>query len=144
MYYTMASQMRVIEAQLTSAQMNATMVDALQNVNKVMSSVNAQMNPQQFQQTMKQFSMEMEKMGLQQEMMQDQFDMLQEPGMEADADEVYNQILGEVGMSMNNEMKAGEGEIAVKSSSEVVSLPPNSLTHLIACTPRTWRTDSQL
>ena len=47
---------------------------------------------------MKDFAMETEKMGMQQEMMQDQFDMMADPDQEQQADEVYNQILGEIGM----------------------------------------------
>ena len=79
MYYTMASQMRVIETQLGAAQMNAQMMESLNGVNTVMASVNGAMNPAQMQQTMKQFAMETEKMGIQQEMMQDQFDMMGDP-----------------------------------------------------------------
>ena len=56
--------------------------------------------------------METEKMGMQQEMMQDQFDMMGDPETDQQADEVYNQILGEIGMNMNNEMAAGSGAIA--------------------------------
>ena len=65
MYYTMASQMRVIETQLGAAQMNAQMMESLKGVNDVMSKVNASMNPQQMNQIMKEFSMETEKMGMQ-------------------------------------------------------------------------------
>eukprot|EP00354_Favella_ehrenbergii_P003487 CAMPEP_0170466714 /NCGR_PEP_ID=MMETSP0123-20130129/10566_1 /TAXON_ID=182087 /ORGANISM="Favella ehrenbergii, Strain Fehren 1" /LENGTH=110 /DNA_ID=CAMNT_0010732903 /DNA_START=27 /DNA_END=359 /DNA_ORIENTATION=- len=36
MYYTMSSQMKVIETQLAAAQMNATMMDSLKGVNNVM------------------------------------------------------------------------------------------------------------
>ena len=45
MYYTMASQMRVIETQLGAAQMNAQMMESLKGVNGVMQQVNGQMNP---------------------------------------------------------------------------------------------------
>ena len=111
MYYTFASQLRVIEQQLASAQMNAAMMNNLQNVNKVMTSVNAQMNPQQMQETMKEFQKETEKMGIQQDMMQDAMDMCTDGDTESQADEVYNQILGEVGMGVNDEMKTGTKEI---------------------------------
>ena len=111
MMYTMVSQMKVVENQLAAAQMNATMLENLKGVNSVMSQVNASMNPQQMNQIMKQFAQESEKMGMQQEMMQDQFDMVADPGDEAAADEVYNQILGEVGMQMNNEMATNTNQI---------------------------------
>jgi charged multivesicular body protein 2A len=52
-------------------------------------------------------------MGMQQEMMNDQMDDAMDDGeTETNADEVYNQILGEVGMQMNNDIKAGDGAIA--------------------------------
>ena len=92
--------------------MNAQMVESLKGVNTVMQSVNASMNPQQMQNIMKQFAMETEKMGLQQEMMQDQFDMLGDPETDQQADEVYQQILGEVGMQMNSDMATNTNAIA--------------------------------
>ena len=61
---------------------------------------------------MKQFAMETEKMGMQQEMMQDQFDMMGDPDTDLQADEVYNQILGEVGMNLNSEMATNTNSIA--------------------------------
>ena len=70
--------------------MNATMVDSLKGVNKVMQQVNGQMNTAEMNKIMKEFAMETEKMGLQQEMMQDQFEMLQDPGQENEAEDVYN------------------------------------------------------
>ena len=60
---------------------------------------------------MKDFAMETEKMGMQQEMMQDQFDMMADPDQEQQADEVYNQILGEIGIQMNGEMTAGTEKV---------------------------------
>ena len=112
MYYTMASQMGVVQSQLAAAQMNAQMVESLQGVNSVMSQVNGSMNPQQMQNIMKQFAMETEKMGMQQEMMNDQFDMMGDPETDEQADEVYNQILGEVGMNMNEQMATNTNAIA--------------------------------
>jgi hypothetical protein len=45
--------------------------------------------------------------------MNDQIDMAMDTGdTEAQAEEVYNQILGEVGMGLNSEMNAGKGKIA--------------------------------
>ena len=43
-------------------------------------------------------------MGFQQEMMGDAFDMVGDVDNDAQADELYNQILGEVGMDMNDDM----------------------------------------
>ena len=63
-----------------------------------MAAVNADMNPAQMQQTMKAFAMEMEKAGIQSEMMGDAFEMMEDPSAAADAEDVYNGILGEIGL----------------------------------------------
>ena len=78
------------------------MVESLKGVNSVMQQVNGQTNPQEMNNIMRQFAMETEKMGMQQEMMQDQFDMMGDADTDTQADEVYNQVLGEIGMSMND------------------------------------------
>ena len=101
--------MKVIQTQLAGAQMNAQMMESLKGCTSVMQNVNASMNVQEMNKVMKDFAMETEKMGMQQEMMQDQFDMMADPDQEQQADEVYNQILGEIGMQMNGEMATGTG-----------------------------------
>ena len=63
-----------------------------------MQAVNADMNPQQMMQAMKGFAMEMEKAGMQSEMMTDAFEMMEDPSAAADAEDVYNGILGEIGL----------------------------------------------
>ena len=118
MYYTMASQMRVIETQLGAAQMNAQMMESLKGVNSVMQQVNGQMNPQEMNKIMKDFAMETEKMGMQQEMMQDQFDMMSDPTQETEAEDVYNQILSEIGMTMNSEMQTNSNAIAQPAAAQ--------------------------
>jgi len=47
-------------------------------------------------------------MDMQGEMMNDQMDMVMGGDTEAQADEIYDQILGEVGMNLNAEIKAGD------------------------------------
>ena len=64
------------------------------------------------QNMMKDFSKEMEKMGMQQDMMQDAMDMATDADTDQQADEVYNQILGEIGMGVNQDIKAGTGDLA--------------------------------
>ena len=125
MYYTMASQMRVIETQLGAAQMNAQMVESLKGVNSVMQNVNAAMNPAQMNKIMKDFAMETEKMGMQQEMMQDQFDMLQDADQEQQAEDVYAQILGEIGMGVNNDMATNTNQIAQPAAQQQNAADPD-------------------
>ena len=51
-------------------------------------------------------------MEMQQEMMSDQMDMAMDTGdMTEQADEVYSQILGEIGIGLENEMKTGSGAL---------------------------------
>ena len=52
--------------------------------------------------------MEMEKAGMQGEMMQDAFEMMEDPSAQADAEDVYNGILGEIGLEYN----AGQAAVA--------------------------------
>ena len=107
MYYTMASHMKAIQSQMAATGMNAQMLQSLKGCTSVMQNVNASMNIQDMNKVMKNFAMETEKMGLQQEMMQDQFDMVADPDADAQADEIYGQILGEIGMDMNSAFAAG-------------------------------------
>ena len=74
-----------------------------------MQSVNADMNPNQIMQTMKSFAMEMEKAGLQAEMTSDAFELMEDPSAQADAEDVYNGILGEIGLEY------ADGQAAVPS-----------------------------
>ena len=99
--------------------MNANMAKNLQNVTGVMGKVNAQMNPQQMINTMKEFSKEMEKMGMQQEMMGDAMDMAGDADTDNQAEEVYNQILGEIGMGVNQDIKAADGAITAPTAAAV-------------------------
>lgn len=61
---------------------------------------------------MKEFAKETEKMNIQGEMMNDAMDAMGDGQTEAEADEVYSQILGEIGMSENAAMATGSGAIA--------------------------------
>lgn len=107
-YRSMASQMTVMQNQMASMQMNQQVLQSLQSSTQVMSAVNADMNPAQMQQTMKAFAMEMEKAGIQSEMMGDAFDMMEDPSAAADAEDVYNGILGEIGL----EYTSGQAAVA--------------------------------
>ena len=77
-----------------------------------MTKLNADMNPQAMAKIMKEFAKESAKMEMQSEMMTDQMEMLGDPDAEGQAEDVYNQILGEIGMTLNGDMKVGSGEIA--------------------------------
>jgi hypothetical protein len=86
---------------MASMQMNQQVMQSLAGSTQVMQAVNADMNPAQMQQTMKAFAMEMEKAGMQSEMMTDAFEMMEDPSAAADAEDVYEGILGEIGLEYN-------------------------------------------
>ena len=64
---------------------------------------------------LKEFAKQSDKMEMGQEMMNDQMDMAMDTGDMADqADEVYSQILGEIGINLEGEMNAGKGALPSK------------------------------
>ena len=51
--------------------------------------------------------------------MSDQMDMAMDTGdMQDQAEEVYSQILGEIGMNIDSDMKAGKGAIATGQANQ--------------------------
>ena len=119
-YRQIASQMTVMKNQMASMQMNQQVLQSLQGSTQVMTAVNAEMNPQQMMETMKAFSMEMEKAGIQGEMMTDAFEMMEDPSAQADAEDVYNGILGEIGLEYN----AGQAAIPSTSLAQPAATQP--------------------
>lgn len=68
-----------------------------------MAGLNEDMNMNDIKNIMKEFAKQSGKMENNAEMMNEQLDMAMDAeGTEAEADDVYSSILGEVGMSMNN------------------------------------------
>ena len=67
-----------------------------------MGAVNAEMNPQQMMNVMKEFNKEMEKAGIQSEMMMDGMEMMEDPNAAGEADDVYNGIMGELGLEYSS------------------------------------------
>ena len=66
-----------------------------------MTKINADMNVNEIRDVMKNFNKEMMKAEVQGDMIGDAMDMAEDPNANAEADDVYNEILGEVGMEMN-------------------------------------------
>ena len=94
----MNAQMTAIEMQMTSASMNANMVSALGATNSVMSNMNKDMDVAGIRDCLKEFNKQMGKQEMNNEMISDAFDMAEGTGVEGDADDVYNGILGEIGL----------------------------------------------
>ena len=77
-----------------------------------MGTVNADMDISEISTLMKNFQKEQMKSEMKQEMVADAMDM---GDVNEEADDVYNQILGEVGMSMEDGASVGVGGIASKA-----------------------------
>lgn len=76
---------------------------ALAGSTEVMTKINEDMNVGEIRDVLKSFNKEMGKAELQGDMVNDAFEMMESPEMQADADDVYDSILGE----MNLEYTAG-------------------------------------
>ena len=113
--------MTVMVNQMASMQMNQQVMQSLASSTTIMQAVNKDMNPAEMQQTMKAFAMEMEKAGLQMDMVQDGFEMMEDPSAATDAEDVYNGILGEIGLEYQ------EGSAAVPSKTLV---NPNAVNNV--------------
>lgn len=72
-----------------------------------MAAVNKEMNPAEMAGVMKDFAKEMDKAGVQMDMVGDAFEMMEDPSANADADDVYEGILGE----LNLEFQAGQAAV---------------------------------
>ena len=72
-------------------------MEALKNSSEVMGKVNSEMNISDIQSMVKNFQKESMKAEMNQEMMTDAMDM---GDATEEADDVYNQILGEIGMDI--------------------------------------------
>ena len=59
-------------------------------------------------------------MEMQSELMADQMDMMADPDQELQAENVYNQVLAEIGLSLNGEMVTGKGDLAQPVAQVVV------------------------
>ena len=106
-YYNMTSQLKAISMKLSTAEISASMVDALKGVNTVMEKVNASMDIHSIQQCLKEFAKNSEKMEMQQEMMSDAIDGAMDNAEDVEsADKIYAQICDEIGVELAEEGEA--------------------------------------
>ena len=80
---------------------------ALKGSSSVMAKINEDMNVNEIRDVMKEFQKETMKAEMNSEMMGDAMDAMEDPNAQTDADDVYNGILGEIGL----EYKEGEAAI---------------------------------
>ncbi len=77
---------------------------ALAGSTKVMAKINEDMNVSEIRDVLKEFNKQMGKAEMNGEMVNDAFDMMEDPNAQGDADEVYESIMGEIGL----EYEAGQ------------------------------------
>ncbi len=86
---------------------------ALKGSTGVMAKINEDMDVAAIRDVLKQFNKEMGKAEMNGEMMDDAMEMMENPGMQEDAEDVYESILGEIGMEISSAAVGGK-KIAVK------------------------------
>lgn len=84
--------------QMSSMEMQQAIMKSLEGSNKVMASINENMDISQIRDTLREFQKQMGKADMQGEMMNDAFEMMEDPNTQADAEDVYAGILGEIGL----------------------------------------------
>jgi division protein CdvB (Snf7/Vps24/ESCRT-III family) len=94
----MGSQLKAMEMQMASSAMNETIMTALSGSTQVMQNVNENMDVAGVRNTLMEFNKQMGKAEMNQEIMGDAMDMMDGNEVGADADDVYNGILGEIGL----------------------------------------------
>ena len=94
--------------QLDSMTVSKSVMEALSGSSKIMAKVNEDMNISEIQTMVKTFQKEQMKAEMNQEMMTEAMDM---GDANEEADDVYNQILGEIGMEIESGAQVGMGNI---------------------------------
>ena len=84
--------------QMQSMQMQQNIMTSLKGATGVMGKINEDMNVNEIRDVMKDFNKEMMKQEIIGEQVADGFSMLEDPNANADAEDLYNGILGEVGL----------------------------------------------
>ena len=84
--------------QMASMQMNQAVMQGLKGASGVMAKINADMNVSEIRDVLKVFNKEMMKADMNGEMMADSFEMMEGAETVANAEELYDGILGEIGL----------------------------------------------
>ena len=117
-YTMMNAQLTTIEMQMTAGQMNQNIVGALAGTNQVMQNMNADMDVTQIRDVMKEFGKQMGKQEMNNEMVADAFEMAEGTEVAGDADDLYNGILGEVGLEGMQQVGNNVGTGAIASTAQ--------------------------
>ncbi|KAI7869722.1 Snf7-domain-containing protein [Spinellus fusiger] len=104
-FYQIKTQLQAVGLRIQTLRSNQQMAEAMRGATKAMSSMNRQLNLPKIQQIMMDFERESELMDMKDEMMGDAIDdVVDEEDDEAESDEIVNQVLDEIGISLQQEL----------------------------------------
>ncbi|KAI8839925.1 Snf7-domain-containing protein [Chytridium lagenaria] len=123
LFYQMKTQLQAVGLRIQTMRSNQAMADAMKGCTKAMRSMNKNVNMPEISKIMMDFEKESEMMDMKEEMMNDAIDDVMEE--EADEDEenaIVNQVLDEIGISLNQSLADAPttkiGQKAVAESSD--------------------------
>ena len=106
----MNSQLKSMEMQMQSMAMNQAVMNGLKGATGVMAKINEDMQVSDIRDVLKAFNKEMMKADMNGEMVADSFEMMEGAETTANAEELYEGILGEIGLEYS------KGAVAVTKS----------------------------
>eukprot|EP00842_Homolaphlyctis_polyrhiza_P005428 jgi/Hompol1/5887/HPOL_002601-RA len=104
-FYQMRTQLQAVALKIQTLRSTQSMADAMKGVTKAMRSMNKQINLPQITKIMMDFEQESEMMDMKEEMMSDAIDdVMEDEDDEAESDQIVNQVLDEIGISLNQSL----------------------------------------
>ncbi|EGF78426.1 hypothetical protein BATDEDRAFT_90635 [Batrachochytrium dendrobatidis JAM81] len=104
-FYQMRTQLQAVALKIQTLRSTQSMADAMKGVTKAMRSMNKQINLPQISKIMMDFEQESEMMDMKEEMMNDAIDDVMEDGdEEEESDRIVNEVLDEIGISVNQSL----------------------------------------
>ena len=101
--YMIQSQLKTISFQLTQAMTTKELGGIMGISAETLSAVNENMNISSIMQVWKEFAKNSDKLESTGEMLSDAFDTVGDPGLDADADKLYEQVLEDQALEINND-----------------------------------------
>merc|ERR1712226_1458894 len=110
-FYLMRANMQGVQMKLTTIKSSTTMAQSMKGVTKAMQRMNKKVNLPQFQKLIMEFEKQNEMMDMKSEMITDAIDDAMGASDEEEEDQVLNQVVGELGLSI------GDGLVPVPNDS---------------------------
>ena len=118
---------------LGSAQGSASMVEAMKGVSSVMAKVNNEMDVAGIRECLKEFAKQSDKMEMQGEMMNDAINMgMDTADDEEQANQVYDQICGEIGIDLESQGLGEVGKDKIQLGAQAAPAQPGAADDLEA------------